>query len=73
MWRIGFRIWSAWQKARLAIPGLGLCAVIYLAQGISTLFVVVALITLAVLAGAGSVLTGVAEREGVTTGKETRR
>ncbi|MDQ3402241.1 MAG: hypothetical protein M3548_02460 [Actinomycetota bacterium] len=80
MWRIGFRLWSAWQHFRLGGLGVLLLVLIYHAQGASVLFWLVALATAAVLYGARTVLVDLARREGVTpattkttTGKADKR
>jgi hypothetical protein len=64
LWRIGFRLWSAGQYAKVGGGGLLLLALIWLATGFSALFWIAALIVGAVLYGTRSTLLGVAAREG---------
>ena len=64
MWRIGFRLWSAGQYAKVGGGGLVLLALIWLGTGFSALFWIVGLVVGAVLYGTRSTLLGVAEREG---------
>nr|WP_042184401.1 hypothetical protein [Kibdelosporangium sp. MJ126-NF4]CEL16273.1 hypothetical protein [Kibdelosporangium sp. MJ126-NF4]CTQ94197.1 hypothetical protein [Kibdelosporangium sp. MJ126-NF4] len=52
MWRIGFRLWTAWQYVRLAVPGGALTVLVYLGQGASVLFWLLLVGTGAMLLGA---------------------
>lgn len=63
MWRIGFRFWSAWQYARLGGGGALVLGLVWLAQGFSALFWLVALAAVAVVAGARAVLIDLDRRE----------
>lgn len=64
LWTLGFRLWSTLKTARLAAPGIVAGGLVLFAQGPTTLFWIITVVTGAVWFGARSVMTDLARREG---------